>query len=240
LNTNHRPWTLPSKTWVMKQTWYDLLFIHWEVDPELIKPYIPKNLVIDTYKGKAWIAVVPFRMSGIRLRYLPEIPFTSKFPEINVRTYVTYQGKPGVYFFSLDASNYLAVEVAKSFFYLPYFYSKMKVIRDGEGISYQSDRIGLKDEFQFKGIYQPISDVFYAKYGSLEYWLTERYCLYTEKHNRLYRGEIHHDPWPLQLAKAEIHENTMININGFSTSHINPMLHFAKRLDVLLWGIEEV
>jgi uncharacterized protein len=116
----------------------------------------------------------------------------------------------------------------------------MKVIRDGEIISYQSDRNGLKGEFRFKGIYQPVSDVFYAKYGSLEYWLTERYCLYTEKHNHLYIGEIHHDPWPLQLAKAEIYENTMININGFSTSHINPMLHFAKRLDVLLWGIEKV
>jgi uncharacterized protein len=240
LNTKHRPWPLPSKPWVMKQTWYDLLFAHWEIDPELIKPFIPKNLMLDTYKGKAWIAVVPFRMSGIRLRNMPQIPFTSKFPEINVRTYVTYQGKPGVYFLSLDASNYLAVKVANSFFYLPYFLSEMVVSSEGDSIYYQSNRSRSKEEFRFKGKYQPISDVFHAECGSLEYWLTERYCLYTEKHNRLYRGEIHHKPWDLQEAKAEIYENTMINLNGFSPINNNPILHFAKRLDVLLWGIEEV
>jgi uncharacterized protein YqjF (DUF2071 family) len=222
----------------MKQTWYDLLFAHWEIDPELIKPYIPSSLQLDTYQGRAWIAVVPFRMSGIRLRYMPQIPFTSKFPEINVRTYVTYQGKPGVYFFSLDASNFLAVKVANSFFHLPYFLSEMAVSSEGDSIYYQSNR--AKEEIRFKGKYQPISDVFYAEFGSLEYWLSERYCLYTEKENRLYRGEIHHRPWSLQEAKAEIYENTMININGFSPFKSNPILHFAKRLEVLLWGIEEV
>lgn len=240
MNTEHRPWPLPSKPWVMKQTWYDLLFAHWEIDPELIKPFIPNNLMLDTYKGKAWIAVVPFRMSGIRLRYMPQIPFTSNFPEINVRIYVTYQGKPGVYFFSLDASNYLAVKVANSFFHLPYFFSEMVVSSEGDSIYYQSNRIRSKEEYQFKGKYQPISNVFHAEFGSLEYWLTERYCLYTVKNNRLYRGEIHHKPWALQAAKAEIYENTMININGFSPFNNNPILHFAKRLDVLLWGIEEV
>jgi uncharacterized protein len=240
VNADHRPWPLPSKSWVMKQTWYDLLFAHWEIDSNLIKPFIPSSLQLDTYQGRAWIAVVPFRMSGIRLKYLPEIPFTSKFPEINVRTYVTYQGKPGVYFFSLDASNYLAVKVAKSFFHLPYHQSDMIVTSEGDSINFHSYRNKSKDEYRFRGKYQPTSDVYYAELGSLEYWLTERYCLYTEKNNRLYRGEIHHQPWPLQQAKADIYENTMVTINGFPLLHTKPLLHFAKKLDVLLWGIEEL
>jgi uncharacterized protein len=238
--TGHRPWPVPSKPWVMKQTWYDLLFAHWEIEPELLQPFIPSGLQLDTYQGKAWIAVVPFRMSGIRLKYMPSIPYTSNFPEINVRTYVTYQGKPGVYFFSLDASNYLAVKVAKSFFHLPYYHSKIEVRSEGASIKYHSYRKKSREEFRFKGNYQPISDVFHAERGSLEYWLTERYCLYTEKYNRLYRGEIHHPPWPLQQARAVIDENTMIDIKGFSSLHSKPLLHFAKRLDVLLWGIEEL
>jgi uncharacterized protein len=240
MDTTHRPWPIPKEPWVMKQTWYDLLFAHWEVDPNIIKPLIPNTLHVDTYNGRAWIAVVPFRMSGIHLRNLPEIPFTSKFPEINVRTYVTYQDKPGVYFFSLDATNYLAVQTAKYFFHLPYYFSKINVKKQSDTISYKCKRNGTKDEHRFNGIYRSTSDVFLSKKDSLEYWLTERYCLYTEYNNKLFRGDIHHDPWSLQLAEAEIYENTMFNIEGFSPLQTSPILHFAKSLDVLLWGIKEV
>jgi uncharacterized protein len=240
MNTSHRPWLIPNRPWVMKQTWYNLLFAHWEIDPEIIQSLIPKSLTVDTYNGKAWLAVVPFQMSGIRLRYLPEIPYTSEFPEINVRTYVTYQNKPGVYFFSLDATNYLAVQVAKTFFHLPYFFSKITVKNENEQIFYESKRLGSERDYHFKGIYQPVSEIFYSEFGSLEYWLTERYCLYTTYQNRLFRGEIHHEKWPLQHAEADFLENTMVQIEGLSSFQSTPLLHFAKKIDVLLWSLDEV
>lgn len=237
----YRPWPAPSKPWVMKQTWHDLLFAHWEIDVDLIKPYIPNSLDIDTYDGKAWIGVIPFHMSGIRLRYLPEIPHTSKFPEINVRTYVTYKGeKPGVFFFSLDATNLLAVMTAKYFFRLPYFHADISVKKEQDTIKYHSSRKNTYEKRIFCGKYKPITDVFEAKKHSLDYWLIERYCLYTTHNNRLFRGEINHKPWPLQRANADILTNSMIPIKDFNPQNQVPILHYANRMDVLLWGLEEV
>ncbi|WML46620.1 DUF2071 domain-containing protein [Neobacillus sp. PS3-34] len=240
-NVDHRPWPIPSKPWVMKQTWHDLLFAHWEIDLEIIKPLIPKSLDIDTYEGKAWIGVVPFQMSGIRLRNLPEIPYTSTFPELNVRTYVTYRGeKPGVFFFSLDAANLVAVKTARKFFRLPYYYADILVEKEKETVFYHSKRRDSSDQFIFKGNYTPVSARFEAELNSIDYWLTERYCLYTTHHNRLYRGEISHQPWQLQLANAEISMNSMVDIPGFSPCDSQPLLHYSNRLDVLLWGLEEL
>lgn len=240
-SVSHRPWPTPSKPWVMKQTWHDLLFAHWEIDIDLIAPLIPKALDLDTYEGKAWIGVVPFGMSGIRLRSLPEIPFTSKFPELNVRTYVTYKGeKPGVYFLSLDAANLIAVKTARTFFRLPYYYADIKMKKENKTIYYQSSRKNAPDSFVFQGKYTPTSDKFEAKLHTLEYWLTERYCLYTTHQNRLFRGEIHHKPWQLQMANAEISKNSMIDIPGYTGADSKPLLHYSDRLDVLLWGLEEV
>jgi uncharacterized protein YqjF (DUF2071 family) len=127
--TEHRPWPLPTKPSLMKQSWHDLLFAHWPVPFQTIRNMVPSPLDIDLYEGSAWVGVVPFHMSNIQLRGLPApaIPFTSKFPEINVRTYVTYGNKPGVYFFSLDATNLLAVKAARLSFKLPYFFSSISV-----------------------------------------------------------------------------------------------------------------
>ena len=123
--TAHRPWPLPTGPWIMSQSWHDLLFAHWPIDASHLRPLIPAALEIDKFQGEAWIGVVPFRMSGVRLRATPALPTLSAFPELNVRTYVTHGGKPGVWFFSLDAANAIAVSVARAWFHLPYFNARM-------------------------------------------------------------------------------------------------------------------
>lgn len=223
----------------MKQTWDDLLFAHWEIAPSQIRDLIPTELEMDTFEGKAWIAVVPFGMSGIRLRGLPEIPGTSCFPEINVRTYVIHQGKPGVYFFSLDASNWLAVTVARRFFRLPYYKAAIRLDRpSSHSTLYLSQRTHSNTPTaEFRGSYAPVGPIRRALQGSLEYWLTERYCLYTVHRGIVFRGDIHHEPWPLQHAEAEIRENTLTRPLGISLPDTAPLLHFSKKLDVLLWPL---
>ncbi|WLD93049.1 YqjF family protein [Alkalihalobacillus sp. AL-G] len=240
MNDSHRPWSIPSRPWVMKQTWHDLLFAHWKIDPTIIKPLIPSSLQLDTYDGEAWIGVVPFDMSGIRIKYMPPIPYTSSFPEINVRTYVTYEGKPGVYFFSLDAANLLAVKAARAFFYLPYYNADITVQKEGDKVYYESIRKDSSKPCHFKGWYKPVSEVFFARKGSLEHWLTERYCLYTTHKTSLYRGEIHHQPWKLQNAEGEISLNTMIPLEASPSPDKLPLLHYSDQLDVVLWGLEKL
>lgn len=238
----HRPWPIPGGPWIMTQTWHDLLFAHWPVRPEALRPLLPAGLHLDTYDGSAWVGVVPFHMSGIRVRWLPPIPTTSRFAELNVRTYVTTGSKAGVWFFSLDAASFLAVEGARRLFHLPYFNAHMSVQLQGDCVTYSSRRTDNRArDAEFAGIYGPTGPVFHAESGSLEQWLTERYCLYSaDAKGRLYRGEIHHHPWPLQPAEAEIGRNTMTTCHGIALPDRAPLLHFAKRLDVLVWPLARV
>lgn len=237
--TAHRPWPVPDAPWVMAQTWHDLLFAHWPVPLSSIRSLVPDQLEIDTFDGQAWLGIVPFGMSGIRLRGLPPIPFTSRFPELNVRTYVTVEQKPGVFFFSLDAANLLAVTAAKALFHLPYYHAAMQVeITEGR-VEYRSKRYGTK-KAEFLGSYHPISEPYHTEEGSLEHWLTSRYCLYTQHASQLYRCDIHHLPWPLQTATAEIPVNSMADVHGIQLPPTTPLYHFSKRLDVIVWPLQKV
>jgi uncharacterized protein len=239
---SHRPFPPPASPWVMAQTWNDLLFMHWPLKPEVLRPFIPPRLHLDTFDGEAWIAVVPFHMTGIRARMLPEIPFTSAFPELNVRTYITIGGKPGVWFFSLDAAHALAVWTARWLFHLNYLNARMSVETQGSNILYQSDRTHRgANPARFHAAYHPVSDVFQTQPGTLEHWLTERYCLYAaDQQGNLYRGNIHHLPWPLQLAEAQVDVNTMAQSHAIELPKTKPLLHFAKKLDVVAWLVEQV
>jgi uncharacterized protein YqjF (DUF2071 family) len=174
-------------------------------------------------------------MSGIRGRALPPLPGLSRFPELNVRTYVTCGGKPGVYFFSLDAGNLPAVWAARSFYHLPYFHAAMSSRELSGSIYYASRR--LRGAAEFRGCYRPTTEIRMRERGSIENWLTERYCLYTTHRDRLYRGEIHHQPWPLQDAEAEIETNTVAAAAGIPLPATAPLLHFACRLEVLIWPL---
>jgi len=238
-NVAHRPWPLPTGPWVMAQSWHDLLFAHWPVDAAILRPLLPPQLQIDTFEGHAWLAVVPFRMTDVRLRGAPAMPWLSAFPELNVRTYVACGGKPGVWFFSLDAGNSLAVAIARAWFHLPYFRARMSCAEREGWIHYQSERThrgapaGL-----LKGRYRSVDEVSPHR-GTLEYFLTERYCLYaTDGHGQIIRGQIHHQPWRLQLAEAEFTGNAMAEAAGVVLPVRKPLLHFAKRQDVVVWWPE--
>jgi uncharacterized protein YqjF (DUF2071 family) len=233
----HRPWPLPNRKWRMVQEWNRLLFAHWPVDPPLLRPLVPPVLELDLREGRCWVAVTPFYLSGLRLRGLPAVPGTSSFLELNLRTYVRYQGVPGVFFFSLDAGSLAAVFGAHAMYGLPYFYASMRMRVSNQGaIHYDSFRAHPGNGAEFRGDYQPTGDVFQAAPGSLEQFLVERYCLYSVQRRRLHRAEIHHLPWPLQPARAEITRNTMAEASGIALPDTPPLLHYARHLQVLVWA----
>jgi uncharacterized protein len=219
----------------MQQTWNDLLFAHWPVSPEALRPLVPSALQLDMFDGQCWVAVTPFHMTGVRARWTPPLPGVSAFPELNVRTYITYGGKPGVFFFSLDAGSCLAAWAASTSYRLPYFCARMSVADRNGWIQYHSSR---KPNAEFEGRYRPIAPVQLRARGTLEHWLTERYCLYTVVRNSVYRAEIHHEQWQLQDAEAEIATNTMAQAAGIDLPQIQPLLHFSKQLQVLVWPLK--
>jgi uncharacterized protein len=239
--TAHRPWPLPESPWFMGQTWTTLLFIHWSLPRERLDAVTPPQLPVDTFEGGAWIGVTPFLVSGLRLRGAPPLPRVSRFPELNVRTYVTVEGKPGIYFLSLDAARRAAVVAARRIYRLPYFHARMS--RDGTsgGVDFSSERISEDGPpASFEASYRPLGPASPAAPGSLEYFLTERYCLYTlDERGRVHRGDIHHPPWPLQQAEAEIRFNSMTMPFGIDPEG-EPLLHYAQRQDVVIWRIQPV
>lgn len=233
----HRPWPVPRRPWTWRQSWCDLLFLHWPIPAASLRPLVPAALAIQEFDGTSWIGVVPFRMTGVMRRPLPDLPWISAFPELNVRLYVERDGKPGVWFLSLDAANPLAVWAARRFFHLPYYHARMAVTARGDAIEYSSRRPGA----EFEATYRPCSDVYRAGPGTLEHWLTERYCLYAQAPNgSILRNDVHHVPWPLQRAEVTIRRNTMLDVHGLSRPEPPALVHFSRRIDVVVWGAERV
>jgi len=220
----------------MAQSWQDLLFAHWPVPAGELRRWVPEQLPLDTLDGTAWIAVTPFRLRGLRMRLTPPVPGLSAFPELNVRTYVTVGGRPGVYFLSLDAGSRLAVRGARLTYGLPYFHASMSAERRGGRVVYSSRRTSADGgRAEFRARYRPIGAAFAAERSSLEYFLTERYSLYTlGADERVREARIEHPPWPLQNAEAEFEQNTMTRPFAIDLSGA-PLLHFAERLDVVIW-----
>jgi uncharacterized protein len=234
--TAHRPWPMPSGPWLMTQTWNDLLFAHWPVDGETLRTLVPATFELDRFDGATWLGIVPFHMTNVAPRFVPALPWVSAFPELNVRTYVTVGGKPGVFFFSLDAGNPLAVGAARTLLNLPYYSAAMTVQNDDGAIAYASRRQS-EPAAAFTARYRGLGDRTPAPLGTLEHFLTERYCLYAVDHfHKAYRLEIHHPQWPLESAEAEITQNTMADAAGIRLPSMAPLLHFAKRLDMVCWA----
>jgi uncharacterized protein YqjF (DUF2071 family) len=234
----HRPWPMPDAPWIMTQSWHDLLFAHWPVGADALRARVPPGLELDLFDGQAWLGIVPFRMTNVAPRAVPALPWVSAFAELNVRTYVRVGSRPGVYFFSLDASNPVAVLVARTMFNLPYYTASTDVTNERETVRYASRREasgGVRADFTAS--YRAVGPVFTAQPGSLDYFLTERYCLYTVNDAfELRRLEIHHPPWPLQAAEATIEQNTMADAAGIRLPSMAPRLHFAKRQDMVAWA----
>jgi len=232
---------MPDAPWIMTQSWHDLLFAHWPVDSRMLQEKVPAGLPIDVYDGQAWLGIVPFHITNLAPRGVPSIPYVSAFPELNVRTYVTLEGRPGVYFFSLDAGSSLAVAGARTLFHLPYFTADMDVQVEMDTVRYRSARETTMPTASFAATYRPVGPIERPEPGTLEHFLTERYCLYTvDDAFRAKRLQIHHPRWPLQAAEADIRVNTMAEAAGLRLPSIAPLLHFAKRQDMVAWPMESV
>jgi uncharacterized protein YqjF (DUF2071 family) len=237
--TAHRPWPVAGRPWLQGQTWLDLLFAHWSLPVEALRPAVPPELPLDTFDGRAWLGITPFELGGLRLRGTPPVPGRSRFPETNVRTYTTVDAKPGIYFLSLDADSSLAVAGARLMFRLPYFRARMSIERVGGEVVYRSRRTGPDASLHVR--FRPCGPVFHARPGTLEHFLTERYCLYTlDGRRHLHRAQIHHPPWLLQEAHADFELNTMTAPYGIDLPAEGPLCHFSARQDVVVWALEPV
>lgn len=243
--TQHRPTPLPRRPWTMTQRWNDLLFAHWPIPASAVGPLLPPGLVPDTFDGSAWIGVVPFWMDRIHFRGLPAIPGAERFPELNLRTYVREENTnlSGVYFFSLDAANPVAVTIARAFFRLPYYWAHMAITPQQDGrFQYRSDRHLTRRPVRFRATYRslgPTQRLAQSTPGTIEYFLTERYRLYTsDSRGRLFQGEIHHVPWPLEAAEAEFAVNDLPAAHGIQLPDTQPLLYYARELVVYVWSLE--
>jgi uncharacterized protein len=247
VRTSSRPWPLPSGRWVMTQRWNDLLFAHWPVPAAQLGPLLPSGLQVDTFQGSGWIGVVPFWMDRIKVRGVPPIPGARSFPELNLRTYVRDQesGAAGVYFFSLDASNLLAVAAGRAFYHLPYHWAQMRLEQRTEReFEFESRRRFRAMPVEFKARYRglgPTRRLAESRSGTLEYFLTERYCLFTSNGaGQSVRANVHHVPWPLEDAEAEIERNDLALAVGVALPNEKPVLHYSRRLAVYIWPAELV
>jgi len=230
----HRPWPLPRAPWMMFQSWQTLLFAHWRVEPEALRGLVPSQLDLDLRDGAAWVGVTPFRLSGLRLRMLPPVPGASEFPELNLRTYVRRGGRPGVFFFSLDADSRLAVAGARTFFRLPYRVAQMDIETTDGWTRFSSHR--QDGAASFTARYRSAGAVHPPAPHSLEAFLTERYALFTVlRSGKVLRADIHHRPWPLQPAEGEVAATDLAAAEGVPLPGGDPILHFSERQDTLVW-----
>lgn len=236
---DHRPWPLPSQRWTWRQSWNDLAFIHYRVAAEALRKNLPPGIRLQEFDGSAWVGLVPFRMAGVMRRPLPDLPSFSSFPELKLRTYVEVAGKPGVWFFSLDANCWPVVFGGRRFYGLPYFSAAMQQERQGDEYCFSSAR--RSGAACFRGTYRPRGEVFRARPGSFEFWATERYCLYTaNRRGQIARVEVHHAPWPLQVAEVEIEENSVLHAAGIDRAELSRSFLFSSGVDVVSYRQERV
>jgi hypothetical protein len=249
LACTHRP---PGRA-IGRQSWRDLLFVHWRLPAAEIQPLIPGRLTLDVYDGSAWIGLVPFTMQGVRPWWSPPIYGVSSFHETNVRTYVHCEGKqPGVWFFSLDAASSLAVRIARWRWALPYFRSNMQLRRANNHIHYSSRRLWPAPAGAETHIEAEIGDLISnadpqhpagrATPGTLEHFLAERYLLYSQAsaQDPLYRGQVYHRPYPLRQARLQRLQESLLNAAGITPPGEPDHALFSDGVDVEVFNLEVV
>ena len=229
----------PSGAPVMHQSWEKLLFLHWEVPVDLLRHLIPAPLEIDTFEGKAWLTITPLHIYDARPAFVPSIPYLSWLHELNVRTYVYLDGVPGVWFFSLDANGLLAVLGARTMFHLPYYMARIEMETNNNTVTFTSNRPDVNARFNAEwtiGADLPLADP-----GSLDFFLVERYCLYSARGNTIYRCRINHEPWPLQKCiNLTGFSSNMASANGIPEPDAEPLLHCGGPVHVDVWPLEKV
>lgn len=235
-STSHRPLSLPARPWSLTMRWEDLLFLHWRVDADRIQRLLPAGLQVETFAGAAWLGVVPFRMAATRWRWLPPIPTTHAFPELNVRTYVRAGDASGVWFFSLDAASPLVVAAARLSFELPYFAARMTCRREREQVQFTSRRRDRRGPpARFAGRWHAAGEARPAAPGSLEHFLVERYCLFARRRGRLVRGDIAHAPWQLGPAKLQLEVCDLTRALGVELAGPPASVLAARPVTVAAW-----
>lgn len=234
--------------WTMAQTWEHLLFAHWPISPEAVRPFVPSSLEIDTFNGKAWLGAVSFFMTGVKLKYLP-LSYPFHFPEINIRTYVKMNGIPAVFFITLDAADPLVVRIAKRWYRLPYFRANMSFRKEGgerkKGSHFriESRRKSPRSASEtFQGKYRPSSRSFIPRRGTLAHWLMERYVFFCQPIESgdayMYGGEVHHEPWRLQSAEVDIATNSLIEPYRVSHPENPPLSHYSRGVEALIGPVK--
>jgi uncharacterized protein YqjF (DUF2071 family) len=227
----HRQWEISPEPWRFYQEWNNAVFLHWRVVPDLIRPHIPATVELDTFQGEAWISLVAFTMEKLRVSYLPSVPGVSNFHEINLRTYVTKDNKPGVYFLSIEAQKLLAVFIAKSISGLPYKKASIKRNYDGRSNTYLSNNPAKG--FALESSYE--TDTQEYERTDLDKWLVERYCLYLDPDNKLFRYDIHHLQWEIKRIELK-HLKLQYKIGDLVLNEKQPDLsHFSPGVKVLAW-----
>jgi uncharacterized protein len=224
--------------WIMAQSWRQLLFAHWPLPPAALRPLLPPGLELDTFADQAWLGVITFSLADIHLRGVPPMPLLSSFPEVNLRTYVTFRGQPGVLFLSLHCPNRLAMAIARPWFRLPYRYADVRLSRglDGVAIAAASPRGAT-----VVARYAPLDAPSVAVAGSLDAWLTERYCYYTTTRGGLLaRCPIAHPRWQLSPAIATFERLSLADAFGLTLPDTPPLLHYCERMDAQIWPLERV
>ena len=224
---------------LMEHHWGKLLFMHWPVTVESLRPFIPERLTIDTFDGEAWLGVTPFTLWGVRLSFAPPVPYLSEFHELNVRTYVLYDGVPGVWFFSLNTNSTMTVLGARTFYFLPYFNAGIDLRQEGDTIHYELHRTDAERPADFNAAWKIGKDLPEAEPGTLEFFLTERYCLYSASGESIYRARIHHRPWPLQRATLISHRSNIIESDFLPQPTGDPLVHYAEAVAVDVWPPEK-
>src|SRR4051794_27395779 len=226
----HRPWPMPPNAWLMGQSWRNLLFAHWPVPADVLRPLIPPTLRIDTWDGHAWLGITPFAVVGLSPRLGPPLPVVSRFVETNVRTYVTVGDRPGIFFLTLDADSWLAVAGARVTYRLPYRRAAVRRLHSEGGVEHRTTSAAL----DLAANYRPAADGAIAPAGSLEWFLVERYCLYAARDGRIERADIHHRPWQLHRP-ADGCRIEGVWVRGVGALPPPALLHVAPRQDVVVW-----
>jgi uncharacterized protein len=235
-SADHRPWPLPQRRWTWRQAWRDLAFLHFPVSAESIRRQLPSGLTLQTFDGSAWVGVVPFRMCEIEQRDVGPVPCLEPFPELNVRTYVEAGGKPGVWFFSLDADSWPFVLGGRRLYSLPYHKARMTLRPAGDGFAFTSRRV--RSDAAFDASYAPTADLKPAAPGTFEQWAAERYCLYAASGRGLVRVEVHHAPWPIAPARVDIRRSTLLDALGLQPLSAQLIAHFSPGVAVLAYPRE--
>jgi uncharacterized protein YqjF (DUF2071 family) len=224
-----------DRAWLMAQTWQHVLFAHWPVSLDQLRHLVPPPLEIDTFANQAWLGIVAFQISRIHLHGLPSAPGLAQFPEVNLRTYVRYRGRPGVLFLSLHCPNRLAMALARPWFRLPYKYAAVHLTPSANAVDFASRSPAGAS---FVARYGQASDPFTAAPDSRDAWLTERYCYFTvAADGRLFRCDIQHAPWSLARAEAEVTSNTLAQPFHLELPDTPPLLHCADRTDAIIWPL---